>query len=126
MLRVHDGAVLQDTVLLLLSDHGTHGIWYTEYEIGATEHQLPFLYIVVPDWLLKERPAWAVALGRNQRRLVTAHELYRGMQQLAAYPDPVEASGTAKLSIFDEIPDGRTCEEAGIPEIYCACHRNYG
>jgi hypothetical protein len=35
--------VLQDTVLLLMADHGTHGIWWTEYEIGAAEHQLPML-----------------------------------------------------------------------------------
>lgn len=47
LLRMAKG-VLHDTVLILLSDHGSHGIWYTEYEIGATEHQLPFLYMVRP------------------------------------------------------------------------------
>ena len=74
---------LQDTVVFLLSDHGTHGIWYTEYEIGATEHQLPFLYVLAPDWLMRERPAWLAALTANQRRLVTVHELYRAMRALA-------------------------------------------
>ena len=57
--------VLQDTVVILLSDHGTHGIWYNEYELGATEHQLPFLYVLAPDWLLRERPAWAAALAET-------------------------------------------------------------
>ena len=38
--RLARGA-LQETVLLLLSDHGTHGIWYSnEFELGAAEHKL--------------------------------------------------------------------------------------
>jgi len=117
------GTALQDTVVLLLSDHGTHGIWYTEYEIGATEHQLPFLYVLAPDWLMRERPEWLRALSVNQRRLVTAHELYRTMRVLAAYPETPPAPG---LTIFQELPEGRTCREAGIPEVYCACKRDMG
>ena len=112
--------VLQDTVVLLLSDHGSHGIWYTDFEIGATEHQLPFLYVLAPDWLLAERPGWLAALTVNQRRLVTVHELYRTMRILAAWPDkPASADGAP--SLFDALPEGRTCKEAGIPEVYCAC-----
>ena len=117
------GTALQDTVVILLSDHGTHGIWYTEYEIGATEHQLPFLYVLAPDWLMRERPEWLRALSVNQRRLVTAHELYRTMRVLAAYPETPPAPG---LTIFQELPEGRTCREAGIPEVYCACKRDMG
>ena len=113
--------VLQDTVVLLLSDHGTHGIWYTEYEVGATEHQLPFLYVLAPEWLMRERPEWLAALTANQRRLVTVHELYRAMRALALYPEPIEREGG--LSLFDEMKEGRTCDEAGVPEVYCACRR---
>ena len=113
---------LQDTVLLLLSDHGTHGIWYTDYEIGATEHQLPFFYLLAPDWLLRERPQWRDNLVRNTKRLVTAHEVYRSMSTLAAYPHdaPDDERG---LTIFDEISEQRTCKDAGVPETYCACRR---
>ena len=117
--------VLQDTVLLLLSDHGTHGIWYTEYEVGATEHQLPFLYVLAPGWLMQERPDWLTALTLNQHRLVTAHELYLTMQQLAAYPDAVNLQRN-RLSLFDQIPGGRTCQEAGVPDGYCSCRGEQG
>ena len=115
------GTVLQDTVVLLLSDHGSHGIWYTDHEIGAAEHQLPFLYVLAPDWLMQEKPAWLAALTANQRRLVTAHELYRAMRLLAAWPDspPAEAGGAP--SLFDELPEDRSCEQAGVPAVYCAC-----
>ena len=111
------------TVVLLLSDHGTHGIWYTEYEIGATEHQLPFLYVLAPDWLMRQRPEWLKALTTNQRRLVTVHELHQAMRQLAAYPNDRSASAReppGAASLFDELPH-RTCQQAGVPEVYCAC-----
>ena len=117
------GTALQDTVVLLLSDHGTHGIRYTEYEIGSTEHQLPFLYVLAPDWLMRERPRWFEALRTNQKRLVTAHELYRAMRALAAYPS-TPPSEEGQKSLFDEMPEKRTCKEAGVPEVYCACRRN--
>lgn len=77
---------------------------------------------VLPDWLLRQRPSWHEALRTNQQRLVTVHELYLAMQQLAAWPEPArKPSGRWPLSIFDKLPAERTCEEAGIPEIYCAC-----
>lgn len=117
------GTVLQDTVVLLLSDHGTHGIWYTDYEIGQTEHQLPFMYMLAPDWIMQRRPGWLRALTRNQRRLVTVHEIYNAMRVLAAWPDLPSTEASGPLSLFDEIPEGRTCKDAGIPEVYCACRR---
>ena len=69
--RLARGA-LQDSVLLLLSDHGTHGIWYNDFELGAAEHKLPLLYVVAPDWLLQRNPRWQEGLAANQQRLVTA------------------------------------------------------
>ena len=61
-LERHAAGLLRDTVVMLLSDHGTHGIWYNDYEIGAAEHKLPVLYVLAPDWLMRERPAWQAAL----------------------------------------------------------------
>ena len=110
--------------MILLADHGTHGIWYsTEFEIGAAEHKLPFLYVAVPDWLVQKRPAWLHALRTNQKRLVTAHELYQAMRQLASWPDEPESRAE---SIFDTLPPNRTCAQARIPREYCACLRNPG
>ena len=114
--------VLQETVLLLLSDHGTHGIWYNDHEVGALEHQLPFLYVLAPDWLMRERPAWRDALAVNQRRLVTAHDLYRTMRTLAVWPDA--PAGEHGPTILDEIAEERTCAQAGVPRAYCACRRD--
>ena len=114
--------VLQDTVLFLLSDHGTHGIWYNDYEIGATEHKLPMLYVVAPDWLMKDRPTWLHALRDNQHRLVTPRDVYTAIMQLAAYPNVYEFEAR-EHSLFETISAKRTCSDAGIPEQFCACRR---
>lgn len=114
---------LQDTVLFLLSDHGTHGIWWSnEFELGSAEHKLPFLFVVAPDWLLRENPDWHAALTRNQRRLATHYNVHQAMRQLVAWPDtppPPDHPGT--LSLLEELPQDRSCDEARIPEQYCAC-----
>ena len=74
--RLARGA-LQETVLLLLSDHGTHGIWYSnEFELGAAEHKLPLLFVVAPDWL----PSASIARSLRQQRGVK----FRFMGQIAA------------------------------------------
>ncbi|EOD28365.1 hypothetical protein EMIHUDRAFT_204204 [Emiliania huxleyi CCMP1516] len=121
-LERHAAGLLRDTVVMLLSDHGTHGIWYNDYEIGAAEHKLPVLYVLAPDWLMRERPAWQAALRANTRRMVTVRELYHAMVQLAAYPNTASLEAGA-LSILDPLPEHRTCAEAGVPEEFCACRR---
>ena len=60
-----------------------------------------------------------------QGRLVTAHELYRAMRILAAYPETL-VDATRAPSIFDEMSPSRTCHEAGVPEVYCACRQQMG
>eukprot|EP00908_Phaeocystis_cordata_P024890 Transcript_7344.p4 GENE.Transcript_7344~~Transcript_7344.p4 ORF type:complete len:153 (-),score=64.53 Transcript_7344:78-536(-) len=117
--RLARGA-LQETVLLLLSDHGTHGIWYSnEFELGAAEHKLPLLFVVAPDWLLRRNPRWADALAANQRRLVTVRDIYQTMRTLVAWPDP--PPDAAAPSLLEPMPEERTCADAGIPDVYCAC-----
>lgn len=115
--------MLQDTVVILLSDHGTHGIWYNEYEIGALEHALPMLYVLAPDWLMQERPKWLAALRANQKRLVTPNDLYRTLRLLASYPDAPAAADEAP-TIFEDIPRERTCQQAGVPGVYCSCRQD--
>ena len=79
--------------------------------------------MLAPDWLLQSRPGWLRALTANQRRLVTVRELHRAMRLLASYPDtpPGGHDPAAAPSLFDEVPEKRTCKQAGVPDVYCAC-----
>ena len=117
---------LQDTVLFLLSDHGTHGIWWSnEFELGSAEHKLPFCFVVAPDWLLLENPDWLEALTLNQRRLATHYDVHQAMRQLVTWPDsPPPPFHPGTRSLLEELPLERSCDEARIPEEYCACRNS--
>ena len=108
----------RDTALFLLADHGTHGIWYNHFAVGQAEHRAPALMLLLPAGFAQAHPAAHAALVRNQHRRVTAFDLHATLRHLAhwpAMPQPaVEAS-----SLFVDLPDGRSCEEARIPAEWC-------
>ena len=63
------------------------------------------------------------AASTEDCELKETSELYQAMRRLAAFPAEPEGG---RLSIFDPIPANRTCREAGVPPVYCACLRNPG
>ena len=76
---------------------------------GAPAGNRPSLYLVLPDWVLREKRSWHSALLANQQRRVTANSLYRAMWQIAFWLDgassgsaPDTAGGT---SIFEQLPE---------------------
>ena len=46
-------------------------------------------------------------------------DIYRTMRVLLAWPDA--PPGDATPSLLEPMPEGRTCADAGIPDMYCAC-----
>ena len=46
-------------------------------------------------------------------------DIYRTMRVLLAWPDA--SPGDATPSLLEPMPEGRTCADADIPDMYCAC-----
>ena len=107
-----------DTALFLLSDHGTHGVWYNHFAVGQSEHRAPALLLLLPASFAETHPAAHAALLRNQRRRVTAYDLHATMQHLAAWPTMPPPSEEA-TSLFVDLPDARSCEAAKVPAEWC-------
>ena len=115
------------TALLLRGDHGLQNgpsaiEWSTQVEQRA-----PWAVLVVPRAAL---PAGgAAALRANRERLVTGFDLHKtllGIIARGAGPRDVEAQTaggpTWAYDLSTEIvPEDRTCEQARVPELYCAC-----
>jgi len=113
----------RESVIIIAGDHGLHRSWYSHSKVGRLEHKLPMLQLILPNSLLKNYPISAEHnLEKNQGRLLTTFDLYTTIQHLlqpfVARPDGVPSWS---YSLFESIPEERTCEQAKIPIGYCAC-----
>ena len=149
--EMKESGALEDTMVVFLADHGSDmglkELWQKESWIEKTH---PFMTMVVPDALLtRVGPRARALLKTNTQRLVTAYDIHRtflsmcsstnsgtgGVDSLngrqtfvpssqyvnGTYVDrPAQADGPYSL-FHEEIPMGRTCEEALIPEKVCGC-----
>ncbi|XP_029056503.1 uncharacterized protein LOC114883158 [Osmia bicornis bicornis] len=127
--------LLDQTALIVMSDHGMRWGSFRETYQGRMEDSLPFVFIVLPDWW-KERyqVAWA-NLRRNARSLTTAFDLHETLLDLL-YSENLEESRLKSrfhlmskgdslprgISWFLPIPDHRSCTMAGIASHWCMCH----
>jgi hypothetical protein len=108
----------RDTALFLLSDHGTHGIWYNHFAVGQAEHRTPALLLMLPAGFAQAHPAAHASLMRNRRRRVTAYDLHATLKHLAKWPE-MPTPAMEATSLFADLPDGRGCEAARVPAEWC-------
>ncbi|CAG9761091.1 unnamed protein product [Ceutorhynchus assimilis] len=121
--------ILEENIVILLSDHGIRFGEITITTRGYYELRLPMHYISLPDWFKLEYPAETKHLDENTRKLTSNYDLYMTLQhifKLSGISEEVSQSLACPQcrSFFEKIPDDRSCEEAGIPEIWCTCSQN--
>jgi Protein of unknown function (DUF229) len=117
-----------DTIIVLIADHGLHFGPHLESFEGQVEHKLPVLKITVPTALLAEHPDLERKLAINSKRLVTQYDVHASMLRLSrmfgtdpAHSLPKVETPTALSFVDAEVPEDRTCEDAGVPEAVCVC-----
>ncbi|KAK2577450.1 hypothetical protein KPH14_003555 [Odynerus spinipes] len=130
------GNFLNNTALIVMSDHGMRFGAFRQTFQGKMEDSLPFSFIALPKWWREQYPvAWA-NMRRNTRSLTTGFDLHETLKDLAD-PRRLEENSLRQrtermskgkiprgISFFLPIPDHRTCNTAGIPGNLCMCHRS--
>lgn len=130
------GNFLNNTALIVMSDHGMRFGMFRQTFQGKMEDSLPFSFIALPKWWRDQYPvAWA-NMRRNTRSLTTAFDLHETFKDFVD-PRRLEENAlrertrrisdekiTRGISFFLPIPDRRTCNMAGIPGNLCMCHRS--
>lgn len=119
--KLHFSGALRNTLLVFFSDHGLRfGKIRTTY-VGKLEERMPIMFLAFPESFLEQHPAQARALRINSRRLTTPFDVHATLQQLAS-KSPEEGHQTMHgLSLFQEVPLNRTCEDASIFPHWCTC-----
>lgn len=116
--------LLNDTMFIMMSDHGPRYRQIRESPQGKLEHRLPFLSLTFPSWFKRSFPQEMAALTKNTRIISSPFDLYATMKHLLTFPEKtlVEPDTIGK-SLFEPLPDDRKCEDTGIPDNYCPCLR---
>ncbi|KAK2584189.1 hypothetical protein KPH14_006616 [Odynerus spinipes] len=122
--NLKEEGVLNDTMIVFLSDHGMRWGSIRGTFVGWYEERLPFIYIWLPDWFRNENPDAYQALKLNENRLTSPFDLYETFRDIlvAAGGDAEASTGCPSCySLFGPVPRERSCQDAAIAPHWCVC-----
>ncbi|KAH3863198.1 uncharacterized protein LOC127866464 [Dreissena polymorpha] len=127
---------MDNTLLMVLSDHGFRIGGASLTHIGRAENSNPFLMVHVPR-NLKEDKTIDQILTHNTKQLLTPYDIYQTVHDLLTPYDIYQTvhdflsnksseeryvkTHLVRRSIFRPIPSTRTCADAGLDATHCTC-----
>ena len=127
--RYRSSRVANNTILMLISDHGLRWGSFRETYQGRLEERLPLLMFVLPNWFKRQYGRAVDNLRRNGAMLTTHYDLHDTLYDLAdlqrldndTIPTRTIDRSARSQSLFLPVDANRTCQRAGIPSTYCTC-----
>lgn len=117
-----EGDYLNNTILILMGDHGARYNYVRSTWSGKLEERLPYFGFLFPSWFEKKYPQAIQNLRTNTRRLTTPFDLYETFRDVLHFKGAGRGNISNRgISLFKEIPQERSCEHAGIAAHWCAC-----
>ncbi|XP_049884442.1 uncharacterized protein LOC126379669 [Pectinophora gossypiella] len=117
--RIRRSGSYNNTFIFFFSDHG---IGYGEMRLHKDAYyqdRLPMLFIWTPPDFQDQHWEQFLNLTTNQYRLTTPYDLHETLLDIIKLPN---SCPECKNSLFNEIPENRTCSDTGMDEKWCACH----
>ena len=119
---IRDAGFLNDTMFVVMGDHGARTGEFRSTIQGKLEERLPFLSIALPASFRARYPQLVKNLQQNTKIIITPLDLHATFMHVLKYPkDPSKSELTRGTSLFTTIHQNRTCQEAKIPEYFCPC-----
>ena len=127
---------LNNTLLFIFSDHGSRLSPYAfKTETGTAEKNLPFVSLRLPKIL--QNTQYQKIVEENKNKLVTAFDIFQTLRQFYHLNENYSKELDGKqfklndknirqlrgISLFEEIPINRSCNDAFIPAMYCSCFK---
>ena len=112
--------LLDNTILFFFSDHGIRFGRRAHTSMSQFEARLPYFFIVPPKYMLTAEEY--KNLKTNQNRLTTFFDIHSTLWHLInGTKDKQWKHGQ---SLLQEVPHGRSCQDASILPFWCACVRD--
>ena len=113
---------LNNTILILMSDHGARFHEVRQYVQGKYEERMPYFGFRFPPWFRDKYPGAMRSFKLNSKRLTTPFDIHETFVDILNYTGARKGSlDNRGISLFKEIPPSRTCAHAGIETHWCAC-----
>lgn len=120
--------LLQNTILIVMSDHGNRFAEIRNTFQGKLEERLPFFSFAFPDRFKREHPKFYQNFVENavHGRLVTPFDINRTLRHILQLdtetpPPPFVHKPDRALSLFNPISKDRSCADAYIESHWCSC-----
>jgi hypothetical protein len=132
--KLDESQYLDETILILLSDHGIRwgNIRYTKQ--GRLEERLPFVHILLPQSFRENYQNAYDNLRLNSKRLTTPYDIHATLTDLIdlrqVRDETIESrtkmgyANDRSISLFLPIPGNRTCKMAAIDDHWCTCYKS--
>ncbi|KAM3956091.1 LOW QUALITY PROTEIN: uncharacterized protein ACR2FA_009982 [Aphomia sociella] len=124
---------LDNTILILLSDHGLRWGEFRLTEQGRLEERLPFAFILTPQSFREVYTGAYNNLKLNSQRLTTPFDIHgmlldlidlKNIKNEKIFSREQESyAENRSISLFLPVPSNRTCKLAGISQHWCTCYR---
>ncbi|ESO82020.1 hypothetical protein LOTGIDRAFT_135531 [Lottia gigantea] len=128
LVRVHRNGFLNNTVLVFFADHGFRGGSVLDTDYGQIQTRMPMMYFVFPKWFPSKYPNKYINLLTNRKRLTAPFDVHATIMEIRDNIKGISRSDSNSkkrgLSLFDEIPVTRICDEAGIIPHWCVCKKS--
>lgn len=119
---LYEGGYLNNTMLIVMSDHGARFSDLRKTLQGKLEERMPFFSLTFPKWIYKKYPQAFANLKINKQRLTTPFDIYPTMLDVLDFKGSGQGNIKERgISLFKEIPEKRTCTDAAIDLHWCAC-----
>lgn len=120
--QLHAEGYLNNTLLILMGDHGARYSKVRSTYSGKLEERLPYFSFLFPQWFQEKYPQAIANLRTNTKRLTTPFDLYETFKDFLKFDGSGLGSVANRgISLFKEIPLERSCEHANIAPHWCAC-----
>ena len=113
---------LNNTLLIVMGDHGSRYDKARALLQGKLEERLPLFSITFPQWFKDKFPTIMRNLQINTNRLTSWYDVYATFRHMLSYPQ-LPSDLKHGQSLLTEIPISRTCKEANVAEHWCPCLR---
>lgn len=119
--------ILENTLLIIMADHGSRYERVRMTYQGKIEERLPFMAIVLPERLKRARPSADKSLRANANVLTTPFDIHTtildvvGLQRFSNDYKVRGSNLSRSMSLLEPIPASRSCAEADVMAHWCAC-----